>query len=442
MVALMTTLIALWIGIYLSRRMVSPLADLAKGTRAVARGNYQTQLAVTSTDELGVLVQSFNDMTRQINSAQNALTQSRQDAEEGHAYLDTVLTHLSSGVMSFDTDNALYTFNSGADRILDADLVQVQGTRIDDLVVALPANEPFFSAIKRRIDAGEATWREQVFLQGRQGRQTLICSGTRLPDQIKERAGYVIVFDDASELIKAQRDAAWGEVARRLAHEIKNPLTPIQLSAERIRHKFLEQVKEGERENLDRATRTIIEQVESMKSLVNAFSEYAQPVELKPSPVDLHQLIRDVVELHRQQPNQPEYTFHFEDDLPPVLADPIGLRQILNNLILNARDALAGIPNAQAQIKTRSIAINERPYVVLEFSDNGPGFPENLLEQIFDPYVTTKDKGTGLGLAINRRLVRELGGEISAENRIGGGAAVIIQLLVAVETDGVSSRTK
>ena len=442
MIALMTTLIALWIGIYLSRRMVSPLADLAKGTRAVARGNYQTQLPVTSSDELGVLVKSFNDMTRQINSAQNALTQSRQDAEEEHAYLDTVLTHLSSGVISFDTDGALYTHNSGADRILDADLGQVQGTRIDDLVGALPANEPFFSAIKKQIDAGESAWREQIFLQGRQGRQTLICSGTRLPEQAKESAGYVIVFDDASELIKAQRDAAWGDVARRLAHEIKNPLTPIQLSAERIRYKFLEQVKESEREHLDRATRTIIEQVESMKSLVNAFSEYAQPVELKPSSVDLHQLIRDVVEMHGQQPNQPEYTFHFEDNLPPVLADPIGLRQILNNLILNARDALAGIPNAQTRIQTRSTIIKERQYVVLEFSDNGPGFPETLLEKIFDPYVTTKDKGTGLGLAINRRLVKELGGEIRAENRIEGGAAIIIQLLAAVNADGVSSRSK
>ena len=177
-----------------------------------------------------------------------------------------------------------------------------------------------------------------------------------------------------------------------------------------------------------------------MKSLVNAFSEYAQPVELKLSSVDLHQLIRDVAELHGQQPNQPEYTFQFEDNLPLVVADPIGLRQILNNLILNARDALVGMPNAQTQIHTRSTVIKDRQYVVLEFSDNGPGFPEILLEQIFDPYVTTKDKGTGLGLAINRRLVKELGGEIRAENRIEGGAAVIIQLLAAVDTDGVSSR--
>ena len=179
-----------------------------------------------------------------------------------------------------------------------------------------------------------------------------------------------------------------------------------------------------------------------MKSLVNAFSEYAQPVELKSIPVDIHQLIRDVVELHGQQSNQPKYTFDFDDELPPVLADPIGLRQILNNLILNARDSLAEIPNAQTWIQTKSISIKERQYVVLEFSDNGPGFPETLLEQIFDPYVTTKSKGTGLGLAIIRRLVKELGGEIRAENRIGGGATVIIQLLAAVDADGVSSRSK
>ncbi len=441
-VALMTTLMALWIGIYLSRRMVSPLADLAQGTRAVARGNYQTKLPVISSDELGVLVQSFNEMTSQINNAQNDLNESRHEAEEQHAYLDTVLTHLSSGVISFDSDISLRTHNSGASRILDTDLSQFQGARIDKLLTALPANEPFFSAIQNRIGTDEPEWREQVLLQGRQGRQTLICSGTRLPEQTKEGAGYVIVFDDASELIKAQRDAAWGDVARRLAHEIKNPLTPIQLSAERIQSKFLNQIDEGEREHLARATRTIIEQVESMKSLVNAFSEYAQPVQLESDALDLHQLIHDVVELHRQHPKQPKFFFDFTNDLPPVLADPVGLRQVFNNLILNARDALTGNPNPELHIKTRLEEIKSRQHTIIEFSDNGPGFPEHLLEQIFDPYITTKDKGTGLGLAISRRLIIELGGEIRAENIHLGGATVIIQLLTVTADNNGGSRSK
>lgn len=438
MVALMTTLVALWIGIYLSRRMISPLGDLAEGTRAVALGNYKTQLPVISSDELGVLVESFNEMTRQINNAQIELNQSRRDAEEQHAYLDTVLTHLSSGVISFDSIGNLRTYNSGANRILDTDLSVFRGMRIEHIIGELAVNEPFFSAISKHMAVNEPEWQEQIALQGRQGRQTLICSGTRLPEHKQDGAGYVIVFDDASKLIKAQRDAAWGDVARRLAHEIKNPLTPIQLSAERIRHKYLNQIDQSEKSNLDRATRTIIEQVESMKSMVNAFSEYAQPVQLNPQSTNLHQLIRDVIDLHQQQPNQPEYTFEFQSHLPNALADPAALRQILNNLIINSRDALSGSLSPETKISTRSKVIKERQYLHIEFSDNGPGFRQDLLETIFDPYVTTKEKGTGLGLAISRRLVSEMGGEIHAQNRSSGGATVIIELLADVSLEKFS----
>ena len=429
MVALTTTLIALWVGIYLSRRMVSPLGNLAEGTRAVARGNYQTQLPVISSDELGVLVESFNEMTRRINSAQSELHKSRRDAEEQHAYLDTVLTHLSSGVISFDAEGTLKTFNSGANRILETDLGIYKEASIPTLAENLSAIEPFFSVISKHVLNNEQEWQEQIILHNRQGRKTLVCSGTRLPDQKGESAGYVIVFDDASKLIQAQRDAAWGDVARRLAHEIKNPLTPIQLSAERIRRKYLDQIDQTEKANLDRATRTIIEQVESMKTLVNAFSEYAQPVQIKIQKVDLHQLIRDVVELHQQQQNQTRYTFQFQHNLPDVLADPAALRQILNNLILNTKDGLIGMHDPQARISTYLVTKKERQNVILEFSDNGPGFPPELLEKIFDPYVTTKEKGTGLGLAISRRLTSEMGGNIHVENQRDGGATVIIELL-------------
>lgn len=440
MVALMTMLIALWTGIYLSRRMVAPLGNLAQGTRAVAEGNYQTQLPVMSSDELGVLVESFNEMTRQVNNAQTALTQSRQFAQEQHAYLETVLTHLSSGVMSFKANGELRTHNTGSDRILDTNLDQFKGATLDQLIEALPTAAALFTSIRDHVLQNEPEWRQQVVLQSRQGRQTLICSGTRLPDQGNEETGYVIVFDDASELIRAQRDAAWGDVARRLAHEIKNPLTPIQLSAERIRHKFLDQIEPNERINMDRATRTIIEQVESMKSLVNAFSEYAQPVQLTLSSVNLQHVIHDVLELHKQESDQPSYAFEFEDELPYVLADQTGLRQILNNLILNSRDALVGIPDAQTTIITYSETIKDRLHVTLKFVDNGPGFPENMLEQIFDPYVTTKNKGTGLGLAISRRLIKEMGGEIKAENGPICGAAVIINLLAATEKTPVETQ--
>ena len=438
MVALTTTLIALWVGIYLSRRMVSPLGNLAEGTRAVARGNYQTQLPVISSDELGVLVESFNDMTRQISSAQNELQKSRQDAEEQHAYLDTVLTHLSSGVISFDAEGTLRTFNSGANRILETDLGIYKETSIPALTKTLSAIEPFFSVISKHVFNNELEWQEQIVLHNRQGRKTLVCSGTRLPDYKGKSAGYVIVFDDASKLIQAQRDAAWGDVARRLAHEIKNPLTPIQLSAERIRRKYLDQIDQAEKINLDRAIRTIIEQVDSMKALVNAFSEYAQPVQIKTKKIDLHQLIRDVVELHKQQQNHIKYSFQFQNNLPNVLADPAALRQVLNNLILNAKDSLTSIYDPQAKISTYTVTKKGRQYVTLEFSDNGSGFPPELLEKIFDPYVTTKEKGTGLGLAISRRLISEMGGNIHAENQRNEGATVIIQLLADNSTEKIN----
>ena len=186
------------------------------------------------------------------------------------------------------------------------------------------------------------------------------------------------------------------------------------------------------------AIRTIIEQVDSMKALVNAFSEYAQPVQIKTKRIDLHQLIRDVVELHKQQQNHIKYSFQFQNNLPSVLADPAALRQVLNNLILNAKDSLTSIYDPQAKISTYTVTKKERQYVTLEFSDNGPGFPPELLEKIFDPYVTTKEKGTGLGLAISRRLISEMGGNIQAENQRNEGATVIIQLLADNSTEKIN----
>ena len=435
LVALITTLVAFWVGIHLTRRLVSPLGNLAEGTRAVSRGNYQTQLPVTSSDELGILVQSFNEMTEKISVSQDALHQSRQYAEEQHAYLDTVLTHLSSGVISFDSYATLRTHNAGAERILSTSLTKYQRKSIDHIASELPEIEPLVSTFKSHMQSGETEWQEQITLTGRIGQQTLICRGTRLPESTGDSAGYVIVFDDASELIKAQRDAAWGDVARRLAHEIKNPLTPIQLSTERIRGKLLDQIDGKDREHLDRATRIIIEQVESMKSMVNAFSEYAEPVQLRLVSVDLNQLVRDVVELYQQHTPHPKYIFDLEGNLPSVVADSNALRQVLNNLIINTRDALINTNQPEVQIRTRHITERNRNLVRLELSDNGPGFPENLLGQIFEPYVTTRKKGTGLGLAISRRLVTELGGQIRVENKIGSGANVIIHLLADTGQD-------
>ena len=427
LVTLMTLLIALLIAIYLARRLVAPLRDLAEGTQAVAQGDYGKQLPVTSGDELGVLVSSFNRMTQEISSAQTAVRTSQFEAEKQSAYLETVLAHLSSGVMSFDGARQLRTHNAAAERILHTLLGTFVESSIAEMIKALPAAEPLLNMIDQGISDDVSEWQKEISINSPLGQQTLVCSGTKLSGAETE-SGCVVVFDDATALIKAQRDAAWGEVARRLAHEIKNPLTPIQLSAERIRRRYLDKVEKDDREILDRATRTIAQQVESMKSMVNAFSDYAQPVISRPKRLDINTLIRDITELHIAHLTRIRFLFDLADDLPLVMTDPAGIRQVLNNLIINASDAL-GDKGGELKLSTRIDPVKDN-LLVLELQDNGPGFPAELLDRIFEPYVTTKTSGSGLGLPISRRIIEENSGTMRATNLPKGGAVVIIQLPV------------
>ena len=427
LVTLMTLLIALLIAIYLARRLVAPLRDLAEGTQAVAQGDYGKQLPVTSGDELGVLVSSFNRMTQEISSAQTAVRNSQFEAEKQSAYLETVLAHLSSGVMSFDGARQLRTHNAAAERILHTLLGTFVESSIAEMIKALPTVEPLLNMIDQGISDDVSEWQKEISINSPLGQQTLVCSGTKLSGAETE-SGCVVVFDDATTLIKAQRDAAWGEVARRLAHEIKNPLTPIQLSAERIRRRYLDKVEKDDREILDRATRTIAQQVESMKSMVNAFSDYAQPVISRPKRLDINTLIRDITELHIAHLTRIRFLFDLADDLPLVMTDPAGIRQVLNNLIINASDAL-GDKGGELKLSTRIDPVKDN-LLVLELQDNGPGFPAELLDRIFEPYVTTKTSGSGLGLPISRRIIEENSGTMRAANLPKGGAVVIIQLPV------------
>jgi len=434
LVTLMTLLIALLIAIYLARRLVAPLRDLAEGTQAVAQGDYGKQLPVTSGDELGVLVSSFNRMTQEISSAQTAVRNSQFEAEKQSAYLETVLAHLSSGVMSFDNNRQLRTHNAAAERILHTLLGTFVESSIAEMIKALPAAEPLLNMIDQGISDDVSEWQKEISINSPLGQQTLVCSGTKLSGTETE-SGCVVVFDDATALIKAQRDAAWGEVARRLAHEIKNPLTPIQLSTERIRRRYLDKIEKDDREILDRATRTIAQQVESMKSMVNAFSDYAQPVISRPRRLDVNTLIRDITELHVAHLTRIRFLFDLADDLPQIMTDPAGIRQVLNNLIINASDAL-GDKGGELKLSTRIDHAKDN-LLVLELQDNGPGFPAKLLDRIFEPYVTTKTSGSGLGLPISRRIIEENGGTMRATNLPKGGAVVIIHLPVA-QSQGAS----
>jgi two-component system, NtrC family, nitrogen regulation sensor histidine kinase NtrY len=445
LVALLTMLVAVWAAMFVARRLVAPIRDLAEGTRAVAQGDYRKQLPVTSHDELGVLVESFNDMTRRIQRAQSQTKRSQQVAEVQRTYLETVLTHLSSGVLSFDPRHRLRTHNAAAAQILAADLEFADGKTVAWISRRYEHLQPLTAALSETMEAGRSEWRAEVTLSGSAGPRRLMLRGTRLPGLRGRPGGYVIVFDDVTTLIQAQRDAAWGEVARRMAHEIKNPLTPIQLSAERIRHKYLKLMPEEERKTLDRATRTIVDQVDSLKTMVNAFSEYARPAPVALESLDLNNLVRDVMELYKNERTVGEALtlrpaegatgakpIALELDLgarlPALHADPRRLRQVLHNLVINARDALTAVKAPVFGVRTALIGDKDAARIELQVEDNGPGFPETLMAHLFEPYVTSKEKGTGLGLAIVKRIIEEHAGTIVAENLARGGARVTIHL--------------
>jgi nitrogen fixation/metabolism regulation signal transduction histidine kinase len=442
LVLLLSLFTAVWAAFYSARRMVAPLRDLALGTQAVAAGNYETQLATQAVrDEVGFLVESFNDMTRRLASARDETRHSQQQLEAQRRYLEAVLARLSTGVLTLDAERRVFTANTAAAQILGVELLQHAGSTLAALADAYPHLQPFADTVvlassgRPSREAAMGDWRAEVTVFGATGRQVLVCSGASLAGVDEGREGHVLVFDDVTTLIQAQRDAAWSEVARRLAHEIKNPLTPIQLSAERLRHKYMGQLESGERDTFDRLTRTIVQQVDAMKSMVNAFSDYARSPKMKLQRVDLNDLIADVVELYRTDRGDRRVKTELEPGLPALDADPDRLRQILHNLLKNALEAQGreegGSAHVQVQTRHADGAGDGDGVIELIVADRGPGYPKKILDSVFDPYVTTKPKGSGLGLAIVKKIAEEHGGSVRAQNAPEGGARVLIRLPVA-----------
>ena len=308
-------------------------------------------------------------------------------------------------MLALEADLKIRNANQAAGSILGVNFETSAGETIRDVAKGTPLLEQFVDVACMHLDAGETEWREQIVLRGEVGRRVLTCACTTLPGDDDNAAGYVIVFDDITALLQAQRDAAWGEVARRLAHEIKNPLTPIQLSAERMRRKYLNTMDEEEAQILDRATHTIVQQVEAMKEMVNAFSDYARAPDMDISRFDLDKLAHEIVDLYRAQESGVEIILTSDPTLPLVEGDMGRVRQILHNLIRNAVEAVEGTPHGRIDVQIAAIEIDEVKMVRLRVEDNGPGFKAGSMSQIFDPYVTTKPKGTGLGLAIVKKLV-------------------------------------
>ena len=433
LVLLLAMLAAIYGAIFSAQRLVRPVQDLIAGTRAVGKGDFGTRLPLPSRDEMGFLVHSFNDMTKRLRRAREEATHSQQAVERERERLAIILARLSTGVVAVDRMLTVRMANHAAGSILGTDLSAATGRALPELAASNERLGQFVAAIAVRFAGGREEWREQLDLDSQAGRRTLMCACTPLPGEDSDM-GYVIVFDDITALLQAQRDAAWGEVARRLAHEIKNPLTPIQLSAERLRRRLLSTMKPADAEILDRATHTIVQQVETMQQMVNAFSEYARAPEMRITHFSLNQLVTDVADLYRSQDPRATIRLALDEHLKSIEADRGRVRQILNNLVTNALEALDGVETPTLEITTRLESGGDAAYAVVTVCDNGPGFQRELLGRVFDPYVTSKPKGTGLGLAIVKKIVEEHGGRIDADNRSEGGARVRVVLPVKDST--------
>ena len=416
LVLMLAMLSALAIAFVLSRKLSQPLTVLAEGTRAIAAGDYSTMLPEHGKDELGVLVKSFNSMTRQLGDATQASERNRARLEAARGYLETILAHLSSGVLTINSKGELRTYNLVASNILGINLAQFENKAFTSIASEHNFLGEFVKLVQTHFeitqnqDQTDTELNRQLEIVRPQGKQLLLLRATRLPASAD--SGFAVVFDDITTMAQAQRDAAWGEVARRLAHEIKNPLTPIQLSAERLQHKLATKLNEDDANMLKRATDTIVNQVGAMKAMVNEFSEYARAPSAKLVKINLNKLIKDVSGLYDN--STVDISFELMPNMPDLLGDATMLRQVLHNLMQNAQDALNGVDVPQIKVKTSF----DETSVKLVVQDNGQGFPANLLTSAFEPYVTTKSHGTGLGLAIVKKMVEEHFGQIKIENNL------------------------
>ncbi len=427
LVLLLSFFLAVLAAFVVTRKTVSPIQRLSLATEEIAAGHYQGQISETSNDELGFLVKSFNAMTRDLSKASQKALDSQQQVEDQRAYLATVLKRLSSGVIALDQSNSLITCNAAADTILNALISASINSPFDEIAENHPQLSPFFDAIAAQRDSGNREWREEIIVQGDKGRIVLMCRGALL-EYSNRHQGLVVVFDDMTVLLQAQREAAWGEVAQRLAHEVKNPLTPIQLSAERLRHKYLPTMPAKDAAVLDRATHIIVQQVDALKTMVNAFSDYARPPKLQAKIIDIMPLVQEVTDLYQQETSPARFKFDPQQEPIQLLADPGKLRQLLHNLIKNCMEAVIDGKTITITIAAKRATRSEEHYLILSISDDGPGIPEALLERLFEPYITGKTKGTGLGLAIVKKIVDEHGGYIDAENQADQGAKISIWL--------------
>lgn len=428
-IMVLTALFSLWAAFVFSRRLTRPVRTLVEGTLAVAAGDLEKKLPVSQRDDFSLLASSFNTMTKRLSEARREREDARRQLQQEHDYLHVVLEHLSSGVITLDNSGVIRRINTAAGNILRVSLLEHCGQTLPELRAAQPELSEFLDIVQSHLQEMQAgsEWQAEISLNTEDGRLILLCRGAALPAAESGLQGFVLVFDDITDLIQAEHDAAWSEVARRLAHEIKNPLTPIQLSAERLERKLSRQLDTEGSTFLKRMTNTIVQQVDNLKSMVNAFSEYARAPSLHIQAVDLNILVREVAELYGSNANQLQIDLQLEQQLPTAALDINRIRQLLVNLIKNALEALEENQITAGKVIVSTAFRQESREVVLSIRDNGPGIAEELLPRLFEPYVTSKHKGTGLGLAIVKKIVEEHAGYVSARNHDEGGAIISIR---------------
>ncbi|MBN2647879.1 MAG: HAMP domain-containing protein [Thiotrichales bacterium] len=438
MVVLLTLVTAVLFTIRAVQNFTSPIRILARGTKAVSRGDYSIRMPIKRQDEFGELISSFNDMIARIAQARNDIKLSHQQAEVQKLYLQAVIQNLSSGVITLDTQMQVRTLNSAAQRILGLQNHPVNDIPLSELGQLLPIKEHatdrvgldlLFEKVVQQFDqaqtAHENSWHLQFDYPSEEGQRILRINGSPLPSLEQQTAGYILVIDDITNLVQAQLNAAWSDVARRLAHEIKNPLTPIQLSAERLNLKLGRRLQGEDQALLERLTQTIIEQVGTMQKLVQAFSDYANTPEVDLQKTELCSLIKGITEMYQDPQAKWQVLSHLDHNCPLVLADKSRLRQLFHNLIKNALEATENVDAPQVDIYAE-VLVDER--LQIQVCDNGPGIPKEAQNWIFEPYATDKPKGTGLGLAVVRKIVEEHHGQIRVKASPAEGSCFIITL--------------
>lgn len=439
LIMLLSMLFSVWAAFIYSIRLTKPVRNLLGATQAVASGDLQKKLEVDKNDDFSLLARSFNLMTARLSNAQKESAESQLQVQRQHDYLNTVLGSLTSGVITLDNHFTIRRINKAAEQLFHIKLQDFKGKTLNEMASQTEGLLPFYAAIMPNLIKSEKSqngkdkdWQIELTLILNHVKHNLVCRGLVLPELIDGELGYVLVIDDISEVIQAEHDAAWGEVARRLAHEIKNPLTPIRLSAERLQHRLKPKLDEESANLLQRMSTTIVHQVDSMKTMVDAFSEYAKTPDITMKNLNINGLIREVVELYTINQSNADIILDLNESTI-LNIDGDRIRQLLVNLIKNALDAMHSnekpdnhsILTICGSIET---AEDNTQQYKLTLSDNGPGIDDALLPNLFEPYKTTKTQGGGLGLAIVKRIVEEHDGRVFAKNNQYEGASILIFL--------------